>query len=183
MVFNMNEILQILEPTEKVIYEGKPEFIPYIIANVYYIPIITIILVFIILYFGDIFFSDPVDIAFLLVMFLGFIFILQIIISALSYVFTHYAITNKRAILKSGIIGRDFRSIDHDRMQNVSVDVGILGVIFSVGDLNIYTGEIQSYGGRVPQIRPKYDTFVYISYPYEILKILQNEISIRKIIL
>ena len=68
-------------------------------------------IVFALIYFDDIFFSNSIDIAFLLVVFLGFIFTLQILITTLSFVFIHYAITDKRAIFQSGIIGRDFRSL------------------------------------------------------------------------
>ena len=58
----------------------------------------------------------------------------------------YYAITNKRVIIQSGIIGRDFKSIDYDRIQNVSANVGLIGMIFKVGNVNIFTGEMESAG-------------------------------------
>ncbi|MCX6709173.1 MAG: PH domain-containing protein, partial [Candidatus Woesearchaeota archaeon] len=89
--------------------------------------------------------------------------------------------TNKRMIIQSGIIGRDFKSVDYDRMQNVSVDVGILGVIFKVGTVKIFTGEIETVSsGKTSSIQSKYDRLHYVSFPYDVLKKLQTELSKRK---
>ncbi len=37
-----------------------------------------------------------------------------------------------------------------------------------------------SYGGNFPQIRPKYDTFIYFNYPYEILKQSKQRYPLKK---
>ena len=96
---------------------------------------------------------------------------------------THYAVTNKRIILQSGIIGRDFKSIDYDKIQNVSVNKGIVGVIFNVGNLRIFTGEFEtiSFGkhGR-SRTKSKHDILRDISDPYNILKDIQSHLSKRK---
>ncbi|MEW5896464.1 MAG: hypothetical protein AB1668_02125 [Nanoarchaeota archaeon] len=65
-------------------------------------------------------------------------------------------------------------------MQNVSADVGILGVIFKVGNIKIFTGEMETIGGKHPRVRAKYDKFSYIASPYEVLKKLQACLSARK---
>lgn len=168
----MNEIPQILEPKERVIYDGKPQYAPYITAAIFGILIIFVIIGIIIrAYLRSVFWAIAVGIV---------IFILGIILSTMTYTRTHYAITNKRAIIQTGIIGRDFKSIDYDRMQNVSVDVGILGVIFKVGTIKIFTGEMETVGGKHPRIKAKYDRFNYIASPYEVLKKLQTNLSSRK---
>ena len=168
----MNEIPQILEQREKVIYEDKPRYAPYIISAVFG----TLIAVLFISIFVGTFFKS-----FLLAVVAGVIlFILGIILSNMAYTRTHYAITNKRAIIQSGIIGRDFKSIDYDRMQNVSVEVGILGVIFKVGSVKIFTGEMGAAGGQNQGIQSRYDIFRYVSLPYEVLKKLQTHLSVRK---
>lgn len=168
----MNEIQKILEPKEKGVYEGKPEYIPYIISAIFGILLVVILLgVFINAFLKSI----------ILVIIIGIIiFILGIILTHMVYTRTNYAITNKRVIIQSGIIGRDFKSIDYDRMQNVSVDVGILGVIFKVGSIKIFTGEMETTGGKNPRVQSKYDRFNYISFPYEVLKKLQIHLSNRK---
>ena len=168
----MNEIPQILEQKEKIIYEGKPKYAPYIISAIFGTLIAIIVIgVLISVFFKSIFWAVIAGII---------ILILGIIISNLSYTRTHYAITNKRAIIQSGIIGRDFKSIDYDRMQNVSVNVGILGVLFKVGTVKIFTGELESVGGKHPRMQAKYDRFSYIASPYEVLKKLQTHLSTRK---
>ena len=168
----MNEIPQVLESKEKVVYDGKPRYAPYIISSIFGIFILIIFIgIFIGAFLRSILWAVIVGII---------IFIIGIILSNMAYVRTHYAITNKRAIIQSGIIGRDFKSIDYDRMQNVSVDVGFLGVIFKVGSVKIFTGEIESVGGKNPRIQAKYDGFRYISSPYEVLKKLQMHLSTRK---
>ena len=168
----MNEISQILEPKEKVIYDSKPRYAPYIIRAIFGTLIAVVVM-------GGFFWVFLKSVMWVIVA--GFIIlILGIIISNLAYARTHYAITNKRVIVQSGIIGRDFKSIDYDRMQNVSVDVGILGVIFKVGSVKIFTGEMESTGGKNAGLKPKYDRFVYINSPYQVLKELQTHLSTRK---
>lgn len=168
----MNEIPQILEPKEKVIYYGKPEYSPYITGAIFGTLIAVIFIgIFIGIFLKSIFIATMVGIV---------IFIAGIIISNMAYTRVHYAITNKRVIIQTGIIGRDFKSIDYDRMQNVSVDVGILGVIFKVGSVRIFTGEMETIGGKHPRIQARYDRFNYVASPYEVLKKLQTHLSVRK---
>lgn len=168
----MNEIAQILEPKEKVVYEGKPEYAPYMAANLFASILAGIFIgVFLGLLSKSIILAVSIGIV---------ILILGIVITNIAYARIHYSITNKRAIIQKGIIGRDFKSIDYDRMQNVSVDVGILGVIFKVGNIKIFTGEMETIGGNNPRVRAKYDKFNYVSSPYEVLKQLQTYLSSRK---
>ena len=168
----MNEIQQLLEPKEKLIYDGKPAYAPYITSAIFGT---LLAVIFIGIFIGAFLKSITIAVAAGIT-----IFILGIILSNIAYRRTHYAITNKRAIVQSGIIGRDFKSIDYDRMQNVSVDVGILGVIFKVGSVKIFTGEMESTGGKHPGIQAKYDRFNYVASPYEIMKQLQTHLSKMK---
>ncbi len=173
----MNEIPQILEKTEKVMYAGNPEYIPFIIPKFIGSIFVTALLMFIggpylTAYFGSFFFSLAAGII---------ILVIGIITSHLSYTTTYYTITNKRAIIQSGIIGRDFKSIEFDKMQNISVNVGLLGVIFKVGDIRIFTGEMESTGRKDDSgMRAKYDLFKSITSPQEVLKKLQTHLSKRK---
>ncbi|VVB81774.1 Bacterial PH domain protein [uncultured archaeon] len=169
----MNEIPNILEPKEKVVYDGKPEFAPYITSTIFGSIVAGAVIGIVI---GALLKSVIVGSAAGIV-----ILVLGIVLANMSYTRTHYAITNKRAIIQSGIIGRDFKSVDYDRMQNVSVDVGILGVIFKVGTIKIFTGEIETINtGKTSSMQSKYDKFHYVSSPYEVLKKLQTELSKRK---
>ena len=169
----MDEIKSLLEPKEKVVWNSQPGYAPYITSAVFGSLMAA---VFVSIFIGAFLKS------LLLAVIIGIIiFASGIIISQMAYKRTHYAITNKRAIIQSGIIGRDFKSIDYDRMQNVSVNVGLLGVIFKVGSVRIFTGELETVGsGKNSRIQAKYDGFNYVKSPYEVLKKLQTHLSKRK---
>lgn len=181
----MNEIPNILEAKENVEWEGRPK------ASAYYFS----------LFFGAIFLSLFLSLFiflgklnYLWFMGVGAIFLIMIFIGILAYSRIHYAITNKRVILQKGIIGRDFKSVDYDQIQNVSVDVGLIGVMFGVGTIKIFTGEMEAthsrgsgvrvkgiyVGGGGGGTRAKYDLIKNIPNHYEILKRLQEHLSKRK---
>ncbi|MEK6942797.1 MAG: PH domain-containing protein [Nanoarchaeota archaeon] len=102
-----------------------------------------------------------------------------------------YAVTQKRILIKSGLIGTDFKSIYFNEIKNLLVDVGIIGKMFSVGTVKIDVGKTQTYstggmrtqgGGYTPsqiQTRTMYDELKYIDDPYKIYKYLQSTLSGR----
>jgi hypothetical protein len=165
----MNEISRVLEPKEKTIWDGKPKYMPYIISA----------------FFGSIIAGGFFGLfagTFLKSFTIGIIvaaaiFCLAFLWNNLSYKFTHYALTERRAVFQSGVFGRNFKSINYDDIKNASVSVGLFNWLFSTGSINIFTGEITSTGGEHPQTRPKYDTFSYISNPYEVLKELEEHLT------
>lgn len=48
-----------------------------------------------------------------------------------------YAITNKRVVVKTGLISRDTFEMNHSRIESVNVDQGILGRILGYGTISI----------------------------------------------
>lgn len=99
----------------------------------------------------------------------------------------NYVITEKRVIIKSGIIGTDFKSIYFDQIKNVIVDVGLIGKIFKVGSIKIDIGKTRvfSTGGGNNQTsnidtKTMYDVLKHISKPYEVFKHVQHTLEIRK---
>ncbi|MEW5896463.1 MAG: hypothetical protein AB1668_02120 [Nanoarchaeota archaeon] len=99
----MNEIPQILESKEEIVYEGKPEYVPYITAAIFGILIVAVIAgLFIGVFLKSILFAIIAG---------TIILVGGIILSNMTYTRTHYAITSKRAIIQSGLIGRDFKSV------------------------------------------------------------------------
>ena len=165
----MNEIPQILEKKEKVIWDGKPKYGPYIISAIFG----GIIAGGFFGLFAGSFSKSPI-----IGIIVGIaIFCLAFLFSNLSYKFTHYAITNERAILQSGIFGRNFKSVQYDEIKNASVSIGFFNWIFKTGNINIFTGEVTSTGGEHPRTVSKYDTFMYISEPYNLLKEFQEHSS------
>ena len=122
------------------------------------------------------------------------IILIGLLISLLSFfsdIVKNYAITQKRVIIKSGLIGTDFKSIYFDQIKNVIVDVGLIGKIFSVGSVKIDIGKTETYstgGGHTrggysqSQVRTRtmYDVLKHIDNPYEVYKYLQKTLEGRK---
>ena len=92
---------------------------------------------------------------------------------------TEYAISDKRFILKSGMIGADIRSVYYDQIRSVYVVVGLVGKIFGTGTIKIDTGRTKSHK-RNNRSATHYDKISNIKNPYEVYKILQNNISESK---
>ncbi len=165
----MNEITEILEPKEKLIWDGAPKYAPYIISTI----LISIVVgLFAGIWIGGFFKSV------ILGSILGcVIVVVGWFIGHLAYNFTHYALTDKRVVIQTGIFGRNFRSVDYDDIKNSSVSVGLFNWIFNTGTVNVFTGEMESTGGKNPQMKPKYDSFRYITNAYDVLKKLQENLT------
>jgi uncharacterized membrane protein YdbT with pleckstrin-like domain len=165
----MNEISQILETKEKLIWEGKPQYAPYITSAIF----ISLI--------GGLFFGAGAGVYLKMPIFgisIGIlIFLIAIVVGNLMYKFIHYGLTNKRVIYQSGIFGRSFKSINYDDIKNASVEKGLFNWLFNTGTIQVFTGEMESTGGKNSQIRPKYDNFLYISEAYNVLKKLQENLT------
>ena len=96
-----------------------------------------------------------------------------------------YVITNKRVLIKSGLIGTDFNSIYFTQIRTANVNVGLTDKIFSVGTINIDTGRIETVttgNGNNTQnrIQTAYDKLLHISKPYEVYKYFQTTLTDRE---
>lgn len=116
--------------------------------------------------------------------FLSVSFLLVIWGFASSYV-TRYVITNKRILIKTGIIGTDFNSIYFTEVKTVNVNVGLIDKIFKVGTINIDTGKIETVttgSGTNTQSRTQtaYDRILHINNPYEVYKYFQSTLTERQ---
>ena len=92
---------------------------------------------------------------------------------------TEYAISDKRFIVKSGMIGADIRSVYYNEIRSIYVVVGLVGKIFSTGTIKIDTGRTKSYKRNKRSVT-HYDKISNIKNPYEVYKILQNNIADSK---
>ena len=77
---------------------------------------------------------------------------------------TAYAYSNRRLMMRGGVFGTSFKSIDYDRIQELDVVVGIIDRLFNVGTVRAFCGATTSKGARV------YDRFVSIGNPYEVYR-------------
>ena len=167
----MRELQKVLDENEKVLWEGRPQFLPFLmdsrsIAVGLFGIVWTAFLIFVAL-------SNQK---------MGYwIFILPHFWIGLAMIFgyplynlfvfdsMHYAITDKRVLIQKGIIGRDFQSVDFDNITNMEVSVGLFDKLFSrsSGSIWIYTAGtfVRTKGGLAPYpymlraIRKPYDTF------------------------
>lgn len=178
----MNEITNILESGEKVTWEGKPKYAPFIFGYIFTGALLGGFAVFFGIKQG---LSNTLAYALAPVVVAVLFFFGNVM-----YRVIYYAVTDKRAIFQTGIFGRSFKSIDYDNMQNVSVDIGLVNYLFGTGTIKIFSGETgsQSAGStgtgnnRQTQYRtvPKYDYISSIENPYQVLKLLQESLSNRK---
>ena len=76
-----------------------------------------------------------------------------------------YVFTDKRVIIRSGVIGIDFKTMMYEEIVSVVVKVGLFDRIFKVGDLYIKT---ESQTGCIEDIKSPYQ------YSSKIQKIVQD---------
>ena len=93
------------------------------------------------------------------------LFIYRLIKKLAGYKNLEYVFTDKRIIIRSGLIGVDFKYIYYEEIQSVIVKVGIFDRLFKVGDLYIQTA---SQTGIVEDIKAPYQ------YSSKIQKIAQD---------
>lgn len=72
-----------------------------------------------------------------------------------------YAITDKRIIIRDGLIGIDFKSLDYSEVDNVNVYVDLLEKIRNVGTI-------------ICQVQNMNYRFMAVQNPYDVFKMLQK---------
>lgn len=88
---------------------------------------------------------------------------------------TIFTITDKRIIIRSGIIGTDYNSIYFPQIRTTNVRVDLIDKIFSVGTIYIDTGKIETVAeNNQSKTKTAYDKLSYIETPYEVYKILES---------
>jgi membrane protein YdbS with pleckstrin-like domain len=102
-----------------------------------------------------------------------------------SNVVKKYVITNKRVLIRSGLIGTDFNSIYFTQVRNANVNVGLIDKLFSVGTINIDTGKIETVTSgndknRTSQTKTAFDKLLHVSNPYEVYKYFQTTLTSRE---
>lgn len=115
-------------------------------------------------------------------------FLVGVIVSLFSFFSNFikiYTITNKRVLIKSGLIGTDFNSIYFTEVKTANVNVGLIDKIFSVGTVNIDTGKIKmitsgSDNNKQSRTQTDYDKLLHINNPYEVYKYFQTTLTGRQ---
>jgi hypothetical protein len=174
----MDEVKKIINQNEKVLWNGVPQLLPFIFSNILLVFFGLFFLLISLGFFGifqattglfqevlpqvnvtgdDLGFSKVfssinfgMNIFFALFLVLPILFILNPLYMWALINKIHYVITDKRVIIKKGLIGTDFESIDYDKIQSMDIKVGVIDKIFgkNSGSIHIYSGRIESNGDR-----------------------------------
>ena len=144
-----NSIEDVLNSDEKVLWQGKPNPKSYVWAAV--VKMLPIALVWLlvdgfiitVITIGMIKGSMPTSIlGFVIPFFLihlapVWIWIVNTVKAFREVKNLEYAITDKRIIIRSGMIGIDFKFINYTEIDSINVKVGFIDRIFKVGDIYI----------------------------------------------
>lgn len=99
------------------------------------------------------------------------IFIIPLAIGLLQAKKLKYAFTKSRVLIRSGIIGTDFKILEYKQIRNAQVNVGLIDKLLGTGSIHIFTGETaMQYGSSK-------DVLFSIDNPYEIFKELRSKID------
>lgn len=167
MVKTMSEIDNILTKKEKKYWEGKPNLKTYLVLVAIFL--IPSIIFFILGRRYNYYFY-----------FIGIFFLALTIYKLLLYRYIAYAITNSRVIIQSGFIGRDYKSIDFDKIQDVGINVGLFDKIFGTGSIDIKTAGVNVVQTKYGQtVIPNPNVIAFVDNPYEVAKILKHRTHIK----
>jgi membrane protein YdbS with pleckstrin-like domain len=174
----VEQIKAILEPKEQIVWQGAIN--KKVITFYFFLAVIIVTLISYFIFSQEIidYTSNgvPKSIAGSTVGLVLFLFgILISVFSFLSKLVIEYIITNKRVVIKSGLIGTDFNAIYLNEVRTVNVNVGLIDKIFSVGTVNIDVGKVEtvtsgSGNDRQSGVRTAYEKLLHIDSPYEVYK-------------
>ena len=146
---NPTEIKQVLNAGEQVLWQGKPKKKAYIFSSIFsMMPFALIWLLFdsgfiIAMFATGAMSSMPVGAVIGIIVFFAFhltpvwIWLANIFTAARGYKNLEYVFTNKRIIIRSGIIGIDFKNIYYTEIESVNLKVGLVDKMLGVGDIYI----------------------------------------------
>ena len=100
------------------------------------------------------------------------VFALVLIFTALYFKHTYYAVTNKRLIIRTGIIGVDFKSLDYRNLGATDVYVSLLDKILSKN-----TGTLRFGNASSPMGTNKMYCFSHVRDPYGLYKEIKQYIA------
>lgn len=174
------EFEAVTEPGEKILWTGRPVFWPFVLHA---IPILCFGLLWGLMDLGILghavattkgHSAFPLIPFAILHSFPAWGSISYAVYLVLVYGNTVYAYTNRRLLMRSGVIGMSFKSVDYDTVQELDVNVGVIDRLFGTGTVRAYAGRNTSKGARI------YDQFVSIANPYEVFRAIKGvEVDVK----
>jgi uncharacterized membrane protein YdbT with pleckstrin-like domain len=182
------EILAVLEPKEKIVWQGLISRKVIVFNLVVSLLIIAIISFYI--FSPEITNYNPDGLPKIVSGKTAGIIIVTIgvIMSVVGFLYSYvkkYIITDKRVLVRSGLIGTDFNSVYLTQVKTANVNVNLIDKIFSVGTINIDTGKVETIKtgdshGSESRIQTAYDKLIHIEKPYEVYKYFQTALTGRQ---
>jgi membrane protein YdbS with pleckstrin-like domain len=162
---------EIRDPNEEILYAGKPLFLPFLFPSFWLLAAVLIYAIVIGSLYLDHYHHQPRLIWEYLS---GSLWIQLVPIGLglgwtvwkwLSYPNTRYAFSDKRVMIRSGVWGIDYKTINYDKIRNISVKVNPLENRLGAGTVLFFSGEIDT--GCMEETGSKKDKFIGIIKPYE----------------
>lgn len=165
------EFEAIRDPSEKVLWAGKPALVPFLLSGVPFL--IAGLCWGAFDYFGFIRHMPRSMAGFAIPFFALHLFpfwasILNEVRLVLVHGNTFYALTDKRILLRSGFWGTDFNAVDYDNVRDASVTVGPVENLLGVGSIRLATAAVTSRGMSVPV------SLVGVQHPYDVFRQLKQ---------
>lgn len=171
----MRELDKVLGSREKVFWEGKPKFWPFVFGG-FTVGLFGLFFMLIGLFSILVGLQKGNWAALIMPHFwVGLLVFIGVPLYALLvHKRVHYAITDKRVIIQKGLIGRDFEIIDYDQITNAEVNVGIIDKLFGrdSGSILISTAGSFTYTRQGPVQKPY--TLSHIKNPYQVFKFFKD---------
>ncbi|NLN50544.1 MAG: hypothetical protein GX149_02850 [Acholeplasmataceae bacterium] len=172
-----NEFSKILDDNETIIAAFKPNKFKFYFLNIFFFTTgwIFIFLIFLLIYLFPEDFSDQMP-AFVFLILLG-IFLVAAAIDCIFLMMTYnkrfYAYSNKRIIIKSGLIGVDYKSLDHKMIGAIDVRVDLSDKI-----VRRNTGSLR-FGSQASPLAPQGALFRFsgIEDPYVVYRSIKKYID------
>ena len=175
-----DSIQNMLMPDETVVWQGTPNKNAYIInKSMELMPFALVWLLIDGCLIINIIASSGIDTG--AIFFVGFflihlapvwIWILQTLTAGKRWRNTAYAVTDKRILVRNGLVGYQFQSVYYTDIENVSLHVGIIDKMLGVGDIIIHVGGCNYNNGK--QMLPP--AIVDINEPEKVFSIVQRTI-------
>lgn len=147
------EIERLINPNEKILYEGKPNKKCFIFESIFN-PLLIIAIVWAIFDFGFlteiIFDGELMMIPFMLLHLLPvWLYLGGVLFSVKRYNNTEYVITNMAIYVSGGVFARNISTKSFAEMSNIAIHQGVFDRLFNVGDVIATTGQIDKEGNSV----------------------------------
>lgn len=139
------EIENLLVPGESVIWKGKPKKSAFIINKIITMLPIAVFWVLIDAVFISAFSTMLEQMKLFLIVFFAihlmpvWIWLSNVLTANKKWKNTEYAVTDKRIIVKTGVIGMGYNSLYYTDIKNVTLNVGAIDKMLGVGDIHFHT--------------------------------------------